>query len=404
MSGRIDSDLHPVMILAGGTGGHIFPGLAVAHALRARGVPVLWLGADGGMETRLVPQHGIAIDTIAVQRPARQGPRDAARRAVRLLRCGARRARRSLRSAQPRAVISFGGFAAGPGRPRGAAAGVAADRARAEPRAGHDQPRAGAVRAARADRFPADVRGRREEVVGNPVRAEIAAFAAAGAALRRRKARCACWCSAAARARARSTRAVPKALARAARHMRSKCATSAARSCATTPSAPTPSAGVAAVGRALHRRHGRGLCLGRPRGLPRRRADARRAVRGRRRQRAGAVPAGGRRPPDPQRRIPGRARRRACCCRRTTQLADAPARRAAARLPAIRRAPAAMAEAARALAKPDAAERVADIVLEQSQCRKPHEPAASDRRLQHTGDLAPGRSRACISSASAASA
>ena len=56
----------PVMMMAGGTGGHIFPALAVAKVLRARGVPVVWLGAEGAMETRLVPQHGIEIETLPV--------------------------------------------------------------------------------------------------------------------------------------------------------------------------------------------------------------------------------------------------------------------------------------------------------------------------------------------------
>jgi UDP-N-acetylglucosamine--N-acetylmuramyl-(pentapeptide) pyrophosphoryl-undecaprenol N-acetylglucosamine transferase len=162
----------PVLILAGGTGGHIFPGLAVAAALRARDVPVLWLGADGGMETRLVPQHGVAIETIAISGIRGKGIGTLLRAPFRVL-SAIRAAGRVLKAHKPRAVVSFGGFAAGPG-------GIAAVLARV-PLLVHEQNRAPGMtnrvlaRFARRvlcgfpDAFPG-----KETVVGNPVRSVIA--------------------------------------------------------------------------------------------------------------------------------------------------------------------------------------------------------------------------------------
>jgi UDP-N-acetylglucosamine--N-acetylmuramyl-(pentapeptide) pyrophosphoryl-undecaprenol N-acetylglucosamine transferase len=166
----------PVMILAGGTGGHIFPGLAVAAALRARGVDVVWLGADGGMETRLVPQHGIEIDTIAVKGLRGKGVVTLLGAPLRVL--GAiREASRVLKQRAPRAVVSFGGYAAGPG-------GIAA-KLHGMPLIVHEQNRApgltNRVLARFARRvltgFPQTFKGRDEEPVGNPVRTEISAIA-----------------------------------------------------------------------------------------------------------------------------------------------------------------------------------------------------------------------------------
>ena len=162
----------PVMILAGGTGGHIFPALAVAKALRARGVPVTWLGANGAMETRLVPQHGIPLDTIAISAVRGKGKLALLGAPLRVLNA-IRSAGKVLRQRAPRAVVSFGGFAAGPG-------GMAA-RLQGRPLLVHEQNRApgftNRVLAKFARRiltgFPGSFAAG-EEAVGNPVRGEIA--------------------------------------------------------------------------------------------------------------------------------------------------------------------------------------------------------------------------------------
>jgi len=166
----------PVMILAGGTGGHIFPGLAVARELRERSVPVLWLGADGGMETRLVPANDFRIETIAVRGLRGKSLLQTLGAPFVVLR-SLLQALSVLRRTKPRAVISFGGYAAGPG-------GLAAWLLR-RPLIVHEQNRApgmtNRVLARLARRvlcgFPDSFAGVPNETVGNPVRPEISAVA-----------------------------------------------------------------------------------------------------------------------------------------------------------------------------------------------------------------------------------
>ncbi|MGH8122297.1 MAG: undecaprenyldiphospho-muramoylpentapeptide beta-N-acetylglucosaminyltransferase [Rudaea sp.] len=104
----------PVLIMAGGTGGHIFPGLAVADELRRRGVPVVWLGSRGRLEAELVPQAGIALEMLEIEGVRGRGwlrllrmPFDVARAVY--------AARRLLARLAPRSALSMGGYAAGPG-------------------------------------------------------------------------------------------------------------------------------------------------------------------------------------------------------------------------------------------------------------------------------------------------
>lgn len=161
----------PVLIMAGGTGGHIFPGLAVAEELSRRGVPVLWLGAEGGLETRLVPQHGVRLETLSIGGLRGKGLATLLRAPLRILRavCAARRV---LRREAPRSALSMGGYVAAPG-------GIAA-RLLGVPLVVHEQNAVAGATNRLLSRFARRVllgfagalpRG---EWVGNPVRAGIA--------------------------------------------------------------------------------------------------------------------------------------------------------------------------------------------------------------------------------------
>lgn len=163
-----------VLILAGGTGGHIFPGLAVAETLRSRGVDVRWLGARGAMEEKIVPAHGITLDTVTVYRLRGKGCVGAIKALVQIIKATCQ-AVLIVRRYKPDAILSFGGFAAGPG-------GLAAFVLRI-PLVVHEQNRAPGFTNTLLSRIARRVLTGfpgafcREEVVGNPIRQEIAHIA-----------------------------------------------------------------------------------------------------------------------------------------------------------------------------------------------------------------------------------
>ena len=104
----------PIMIMAGGTGGHIFPALAVARDLMARDIPVVWLGSRNGMEARLIPETGIPIAWMKIGGLRGKGFMTWLAAPFRLL-VAMGQAFRALRHYHPRMVLGMGGFVAGPG-------------------------------------------------------------------------------------------------------------------------------------------------------------------------------------------------------------------------------------------------------------------------------------------------
>lgn len=102
------------LIMAGGTGGHVFPALALAQALRTQGWRVVWLGTRAGIEARLVPEHGFALETISVGGLRGKGALRALLAPLMVLLACAQSLMILLRQ-RPDVVVGFGGFAAFPG-------------------------------------------------------------------------------------------------------------------------------------------------------------------------------------------------------------------------------------------------------------------------------------------------
>ncbi|MBS1226018.1 MAG: UDP-N-acetylglucosamine:LPS N-acetylglucosamine transferase [Proteobacteria bacterium] len=170
------SGARPVLIMAGGTGGHVCPALAVAEQLRTRGVPVAWMGTRSGLEATLVPKAGIPVEWIEVSGLRGKGLGRKLRTPLMLGRA-LWQASAILRRLRPRVVLGMGGFASGPGGMMARWLGI--------PLVVHEQNAIAGLTNRGLSRFASRVLeafphtfspARGAVTVGNPVRAAIAAL------------------------------------------------------------------------------------------------------------------------------------------------------------------------------------------------------------------------------------
>jgi UDP-N-acetylglucosamine--N-acetylmuramyl-(pentapeptide) pyrophosphoryl-undecaprenol N-acetylglucosamine transferase len=169
-----------VVIAGGGTGGHVFPGLALADELRRRrpSRPVRWIGARGGLEERLVPRHGLPLTVLPLAGAARMGARRQLRAGLLALAGTLRCIGRFLRR-RPALLVGVGGFASGPAALAAVTLGVPTLllEQNAVPGATNRLlSRFAGATAASFEQTAERLRGR-VVVTGNPVRAEVLAIA-----------------------------------------------------------------------------------------------------------------------------------------------------------------------------------------------------------------------------------
>ncbi|MEE9310009.1 MAG: undecaprenyldiphospho-muramoylpentapeptide beta-N-acetylglucosaminyltransferase [Cocleimonas sp.] len=109
-----DKQLGPILITAGGTGGHVYPGLAVARALQAQDIPVIWMGTPNGLEARVIPEADIEMVYLSVSGLRGKGLLKLLAAPVQLVKA-LFQSLMIMRKVRPSAVLGMGGFVAGPG-------------------------------------------------------------------------------------------------------------------------------------------------------------------------------------------------------------------------------------------------------------------------------------------------
>ncbi|MCL7461525.1 undecaprenyldiphospho-muramoylpentapeptide beta-N-acetylglucosaminyltransferase [Pseudomonas sp. NW5] len=162
-----------VLIMAGGTGGHVFPALACAREFAARGYTVHWLGTPRGIENELVPQAGLPLHHIQISGLRGKGWRALLRAPWQLV-SALRQARRVLREVQPVCVLGMGGFVTGPGGLAARLAGIPLIIHEQNAVAGTSNRLLAPLASRICEAFPHTFApSARRRTTGNPVRAEL---------------------------------------------------------------------------------------------------------------------------------------------------------------------------------------------------------------------------------------
>lgn len=164
-----------VLVMAGGTGGHVFPAMAIVKELQSRGHTVEWLGTRGRIEERVVPAAGINIHYIDVKGVRRNGIMSLLKAPFMVMHAISQ-AKKVIKEFKPDVVIGFGGYASGPGGMAASLSGI--------PLILHEQNAAAGMTNRILSRFASKIllgvgnafSGPKVESVGNPVRAEIMAL------------------------------------------------------------------------------------------------------------------------------------------------------------------------------------------------------------------------------------